>query len=95
MSGETLKESVAWVEEAFDEWCSKEGTLSAWAEYVINELHNQKILVEFHVKNIGEMVAAMKADMESMLNDFKMTLQSVQEDVAILKRAVLQGSVET
>ena len=40
MSGETLKEMVAWVEEALGEWCNEEGAVSVWAEYVINELHN-------------------------------------------------------
>ena len=28
MSGETLKERVAWVEEALGEWCNEEGIVS-------------------------------------------------------------------
>ena len=52
-------------------------------------MHNQKILAESHEKNTEDRVASLMAE----LNGFKMTLQSVQENVAILKRAVLQGTL--
>ena len=41
---------------------------------MINELHNQKTLAESYEKNTMEKVTGLKADMESMLNGFKMTL---------------------
>ena len=64
-----------------------------WAEYVINELQVQKTLVESYERTSWKKVVGLKAYIKSMLNGFKMTLQVMQEDVAILKRIVLQGTL--
>ena len=48
--------------------------------------------METHDKFFKEKFASLKAEIQSLMDDFKGTLQSYGEDVAVLKKAVLQGS---
>ncbi|KAL6313155.1 hypothetical protein AAG906_000345 [Vitis piasezkii] len=48
--------------------------------------------VESHNNFFEEKLAEFKTEMRSWIDDFKETLQSYGEDIAILKKAVLRGS---
>ena len=43
-------------------------------------------------QNMENKLYGLKADLISVKENFKQSLQTLQEDVAILKKAVLQGS---
>ncbi|RVW30894.1 Transposon Tf2-12 polyprotein [Vitis vinifera] len=49
-------------------------------------------MLESHDNFFEEKLAKFKTEMQSRIDDFKETLQSYGEDIAILKKAVLQGS---
>ena len=52
----------------------------------------QRSLLETHDNFFEKKLVGFKAEMQSLMDDFKGALQSHGEDVAVLKKAVLQGS---
>ena len=46
--------------------------------------------METHDKFFKEKFAGLKVEIQSLMNDFKGVLQSYGEDIAVLKKAVLQ-----
>lgn len=47
-------------------------------------------MLETYDKFIEDKVASLKAYVKALMDDFKTTLQSFEEDIAILKKTVLQ-----
>ena len=61
----------------------------------MNELRVQKDLTEKHVEYVEEQVVSLKAELLGVKEDLNLTLQTLQEDVAVLKKAVLRTSPRT
>ncbi|XP_034674441.1 uncharacterized protein LOC117905666 [Vitis riparia] len=74
------------------EWPREDGTMASWAEHTRGEVQAQRSILESHDNFFEEKLAEFKTEMQSRIDDFKETLQSYGEDIAILKKAVLQGS---
>ena len=91
MAGETLKERVPRLEEIVGNWNSEEGTVSAWSAHVSNELNVQKDLAESHAKHVKGEFVERKAEVQSELEALSRMMESLQADVAVLKKDVLQG----
>ena len=89
MSRETLKERVARIEETLGEWNIKEGTGFVWVDHAMNELSVQRGLIEKQDQNMEEKLAGLKAELVVVKEGFKQSLQTLQEDVSILKKVVL------
>ena len=92
MSGETLKERVAHIEETLGEWNIEEDTVILWADHARNELNIQRGLMEKQDQKTEEKLAGLEAELLTVREDFKQTLQTLQEDVFVPKKVVLQGS---
>ncbi|KAL6343844.1 hypothetical protein AAG906_027615 [Vitis piasezkii] len=90
---EALRERMTQIEEALGEWPREDGTVASWAEHTMGEVQAQRSLLESHDNFYEEKLAEFKTEMQSRIDDFKETLQSYGEDIAILKKAVLRGSV--
>ena len=95
MAGETLKERVAKLEQLMGEWNYEEGTVTAWASEAMNELRVQRDLAEKHADHVEAQVVSLKAELLTVKKNFNLTLQTLQEDVAMLKKAVLRTSPHT
>ena len=91
MAGETLKERVSRLEEIVGNWNSEEGTVSAWYAHVSNELNVQRDLAESHAKHVEGEFVERKAEVQSEMEELRRMMESLQADVAILKKVVLQG----
>ena len=89
MSRETLKERVARIEETLGEWNIKEGTVFVWVDHAMNELSVQRGLIEKQDQKMEEKLASLKAELVAVKEGFKQSLQTLQEDVSILKKVVL------
>ena len=48
-------------------------------------------MLETHDKFFKEKFTSLKVEIQSLMNDFKGVLQSYGENIAVLKKAVLQG----
>ncbi|RVW47738.1 hypothetical protein CK203_103373 [Vitis vinifera] len=57
----------------------------------MREIEVQTSLLEIHNQFFEEKVAGLKAEFQSLMDDFKGTPQSYGEDIAVLKKTVLQG----
>ena len=90
MAGETMKERVEKLEQLLDEWNFEEGTITAWASKAMNELRVQKDLAEKHAEHMEVQVVSLKAELLTVRESQSLTLQELQEDVAVLKKALLQ-----
>ena len=88
---DALHERMTEMEEALGEWPSEEDTVASWAEHTMGEIQVQRSLLETYDNFFEEKLARFKAEMQSLIDDFKGVLQSYGEDVAVLKKAVLQG----
>ena len=95
MAGETMKERVAKLEQLLGEWNCEEGTVTTWALEEMNELRVQKDLAEKHAEHVEAHVVSLKAELLTMREAQNLTLQTLQEDVAVLKKAVLWTSPRT
>ena len=73
----------------------EEGTVTAWALEAMNELRVQKDLAEKHAEHVEAQVVSLKAELLTMRETQNLTLQTLQEDVAVLKKAVLRTSPRT
>ncbi|RVW60187.1 hypothetical protein CK203_088216 [Vitis vinifera] len=89
---DALYEKMTQMEEALGEWPSEEGIVASWAEHTMNEIQVQRSLLETHDNFFEEKLVGFKVEMQSLMDDFKGTLQSYGEDVAVLKKDVFQGS---
>ena len=89
MSGETLKERVARIKETLGEWNIKEGTVFVWVDHAMNELSVQRGLIEEQDQKMEEKLVGLKAELVAVKEGFKQSLQTLQEDVSILKKVVL------
>ena len=89
MSGETLKERSIWLELLLGEWPSKESIVASWADHMRNEVGVQRHLVEHNDKFIGEKMRIMRDDVQTLGEDLESKLQSLFEDVVVLKKAIL------
>ena len=89
---EASRERMTQIEEALGEWPREEGTMASWAEHTRGEVQAQRSILESHDNFFEEKLAEFKTEMQSRIDDFKETLQSYGEDIAILKKTVLQGS---
>ncbi|RVW14190.1 hypothetical protein CK203_102219 [Vitis vinifera] len=89
---EALRERMTQIEEVLGEWPRENGTVASWAEHTRGEVQVRRSMLESHDNFFEEKLAEFKAEMQSRIDDFKETLQSYGEDIAILKKAVLQGS---
>ena len=74
------------------EWNCEEGTVIAWAAEAMNELRLKRDLAEKQADHVEEQVASLKADLLTVKENFNLTLEALQEDVVVLKKAVLQTS---
>ena len=95
MAGETMKERVEKLEQLLGECNCEEGTVTTWALEVMNELRVQKDLAEKHAEHVEAQVVSLKAELLTMRETQNLTLQTLQEDVAVLKKAVLRTSPRT
>lgn len=58
----------------------------------MGEMKVQRNLLETGDKFIENKVVSLKVDVKPLIDDFKTTLQSFEEDIEILKKVMLQGS---
>ena len=86
---DALCERMTRMEEALREWPGEEDTVALWAEHTIGEIQVQRSLLETHDNFFEEKLVGFKAEMQSLMDNFKDTLQPYGEDVAVLKKAVL------
>ena len=89
---EALRERMTQIKEALGEWPREDGTVASWAEHTRGEVHVQRSMLESYDNFFDEKLAEFKTEMQSLMDEFNDTLQSYGEDVAVLKKAVLQGS---
>ena len=60
MSGETLKERVAHIEDTLGDWNNEEGTMFTWANQAMNEMNIQRGLMEKHDQYMEEKISRLK-----------------------------------
>ena len=77
------------------EWNCEEGTITAWASEAMNKLRVHKDLAEKHAEHVEAQVVSLKAELLTVREAQNLALQTLQEDVAILKKAVLRTSPRT
>ena len=88
---EALRERMTQIEDALGEWPREDGIVASWAEHTRGKVQVQRSMLESHDNFFEEKLAEFKTEMQSWIDDFQETLQSYGEDIAILKKAVLQG----
>ena len=69
--------------------------MTTWALEAMNELRVKRDLAENHVDHVEAHMVSLKAKLLTVKENFNLTLQTLQEDVAVLKKAVLQTSPRT
>ena len=89
---DALWEMMTRMEEVLGEWPREDDTVASWAEHTVGEIQVQRSLLETHDNFFNEKLAGLKSEMQSLMDDFKGALQSYEEDIVVLKKAVLQGS---
>ena len=95
MAGETMNERVAKLEKLMGEWNCEEGIVTTWALEEMNELRVQRDLAEKHADHVEAQVVSLKAELLTVKENLNLTLQTLQEDVVVLKKVVLQTSPRT
>ena len=78
---DALREMMTRMKEALVEWPGEEGTMALWTENTMGEIQVQSSLLETHDNFFEEKLARLKSEMQSLMDDFKGTLQSYGEDV--------------
>ena len=86
---DALRERMTRMEEALGEWPGEEDTMASWAEHTMGEIQVQRSLLETHDNFFEEKLVGFKTEMQSLMDDFKDTLRSYGEDIAVLKKAML------
>ena len=86
---DTLREIMTQMEETVGEWSGEDGIVASWAEHTMGEIQVQRSLLENHDNFFEENIVGFKAEMQSLMDEFKDTLRSYGEDIAVLKKAML------
>ena len=86
---EALQKRIAQMKEMLGKWLLGDGTVALWAEHTVGEIQVQRSLLETHDKFFEEKFVGLKVEIQSLMNDFKGTLQSYEEDIAVLENVVL------
>ena len=86
-----LRERIARMEEMLGEWPCEDVTVALWVEHSVREIQGQRSLLETHDKFFVDKFVGLKVEIQSLMDDFRGTLQSYGEDIAVLKKAVSQG----
>ena len=73
---DVLRERMTRKLEALGKWPREEGTMASWAENSMGEIQVQRSLLETHDNFFEEKLAGLKSEMQSLMEDFKGTLQS-------------------
>ena len=92
MAGETLKERTTRLEQILGDWPSEEGTVVTWADRIRNDIDVQRHLLEHNDGFSGEQMRNLMAEIQTWREDMESKMQSLAEDVAVLKKAILQGA---
>ena len=71
---DVLRERMTWMEKALGKWPGEEGTMASWAEHTMGEIQVQRSLLETHDNFFKEKLVGFKAEMQSLMDDFKDTL---------------------
>ena len=79
------------LEEMVEDWSGEDGIVSAWAAYVSNELDVQKDLVESKAKHVEVEFVDRKTEVQSEMKELRWMIESLQVDVLVLTKVVLQG----
>ena len=66
-----------------------------WADRIRNDIDVQRHLLEQNDEFSGEHMRNLKAEIQTWREDMESKMQSLAEDVAILKKAILQGASPT
>ena len=77
------------------QWNCEEGTVTAWASEAMNELRVQKDLAEKHAEHVETHVVSLKAELLTVRKAQNLALQTLQEDVVVLKKALMWTSPRT
>ena len=88
---ETLRERIAKMKEMLGDWPCEDDTEASWVEHTVGEIQVQRSFLETRDKFFKEKFTGLKVEIQSLMNDFEGVLQSYGEDIAVLKKAVLQG----
>lgn len=67
--------------------------MAQWVGHTKEELLVQWILLKSHDKFVKDKEAELKVDVKALIDDFSSTIQSFEENIADLKKVVLQGSI--
>ena len=73
---DALRERMTQMEEALGKWPGEKDTMASWAENSMGEIQVQRSLLETHDNFFEEKLAGLKSEMQSLMDDFKGTLQS-------------------
>ena len=73
---DALWEMMTRMEEVLGEWPREDDTVASWAEHTVGEIQVQRSLLETHDNFFDEKLAGLKSEMQSLMDDFKGTLQS-------------------
>ena len=92
MAGETLKERTTRLEQILGDWPSEEGTVITWVDRIRNDIDVQRHLLERNDEFSGEHMRNLKAEIQTWREDMESKMQSLAEDVVVLKKAILQGA---
>ena len=95
MARETLKERTTRLEQILGYWPSEEGTVVTWADRIRNDIDVQRHLLEQNDEFSGEQMRNLKAQIQTWREDMESKMQSLAEDVAVLKKAIMQGASPT
>ena len=87
---EALWERIARMEEMLGEWPCENGTVASWEKHIVGEIQVQRSLLEIYDKFFEDKFVGLKVEIQSLIDDFKGFLQSYGEEIAVLKKVVLQ-----
>ena len=63
--------------------------MASWADRMQNDVEVQRHLIEQNDEFVGEKMRNMKVVVQTLGEDLESKLQSLSEDVAVLKKAIL------
>ncbi|RVW29804.1 hypothetical protein CK203_087390 [Vitis vinifera] len=86
-----LWERIAQMKEMLGEWPRENGTVASWEKHTVGEIQVQRSLLEIYGKFFEDKFVGLKVEIQSLIDDFKGFLQSYGEEIAVLKKVVLQG----
>lgn len=87
-SMEALRKRITQMKELFGEWASEDDTVALWVEHIMGENLSVEEFLETHDWLFKEKVISLKVDIKSLMDDFKSTLLSFDEDFVVLKNVL-------